>query len=626
MSRTVDRARSLLAGRRDAAAPRKDDAPEVAQMLTAPGFLDAVDALAGRLGREPELVRAEAAGHLREMAGVHDPSVAGAWERFSNWMVRGYDIVADDDALAELRRLDRRHPLIFLIAHKSYLDEFALPPLLIRARLTPPYGLAGANLNFFPLGTVARRIGIVHVRRATADVPVYRLALRNYVRQLVAANANLVWSIEGGRSRTGKLRPPRYGLLRYVSDAVESFDPATAPDALVVPVSIVYDQLPLYEVSRMAHESRGGAKTPEDVRWLVGYARDLKRRLGNIQIDFGEPIPLRERLLALRTAGVTDGRATERVAIEVCHRINRTTPVTPTAAVCVAMLGTDRALTLDEVCATVAPLARYLSVRGWPIAAAADLTDRSTVRRTLQDLVGSGVLTAHAGGTDTVWGIGPDQHLVAAVYRNTAIHVLVVRAIAELALLAIARQADGTLEGAWQEALALRELLKFDFFFAARAEFAEELWNEVAILAGGRRPDTISPAAAEGWLRNASPLVAHLILRPYLDAYRIVAEQLVLTEDAELAEDRFLADCLGLGRQWAMQRRVASDESVSSETFRAALTMARHRGLLDPTLPEPQRRARRRELAVELDRVLHAVGEIAAFQAESPEPLPTAAG
>ncbi|WP_250282354.1 MULTISPECIES: lysophospholipid acyltransferase [unclassified Frankia] len=624
MIHAIETARDLVP-RPGGAAPgelRAGDPPVVAALLTSPGFLSALDSLARRLGKDEQAVRAEAAGYLREMSAVHDPVVAGTWERFARWMVRGYDILTDDNALAELRRLDRRHSLIFLISHRSYLDEFALPPLLVRARLDPPYGLAGANLNFFPLGTIARRIGMVHVRRATADIPVYRLALRSYVGHMVAAGVNLMWSIEGGRTRTGKLRPPRHGLLRYVSDAVASSELA---DPLVVPVSIIYDQLPLHEVARMAQEARGTAKQPEDLRWLIGYARGLKARLGGIHIDFGTPIPLRERLQAYRVDGVEEGQLVERVALEVCHRINRTTPVTATAAVCVAMLGADRALTLDEVCATVAPLARYLSRRGWPVAAASDLTDRSTVRRTLQDLVSSGVLTCFAGGPETVWGMGADQHLVAAVYRNSAVHVLLVRAIAELALLSLARHKGGTLRMAWEDALELRELLKFDFFFAARAEFAEELWSEVAIMAGGARPAEISPADAERWLRDAAPLVAHLVLRPFIDAYRIVAEQLVLDDDAaELDEERFLADCLDLGRQWAMQRRVASEESVSAEMFRTALKMARHRGLLEPGASPHELVTRRRALAVQLDRVLHDVQEIAVLGATSavvpPEP------
>ncbi len=47
------------------------------------------------------------------------------------------------------------------------------------------------------------------------------------------------------------------------------------------------------------------------------------------------------------------------------------------------------------------------------------------------------MLTAYDRGTEPVWKIGDDQHLVAAFYRNTVIHILVERAIGELALLAV---------------------------------------------------------------------------------------------------------------------------------------------------------------------------------------------
>jgi len=171
----------------------------------------------------------------------------------------------------------------------------------------------------------------VHVRRASGDTPVYRMALRALVGRMVTTGHNLVWSIEGGRSRTGKLRPPRYGLLRYVTDAIAS---APAAEALIVPVSIMYDQLPVHEVELMVSESRGGNKQPEDLKWLAEYARRLSARLGRIYLDFGNPIPVYERLTALHAEGLDDKQIVERVALEVCHRLNQTTPVTAAAAVC----------------------------------------------------------------------------------------------------------------------------------------------------------------------------------------------------------------------------------------------------------------------------------------------------
>jgi glycerol-3-phosphate O-acyltransferase len=597
-------------------APMAGDTREVTQLLRSESFRASVLKLADGLDITEAEAMAEAAGYLREMSATHQPKVTDAWQRFGGWLTRGYDVLVDDDGLAELRRLDRKHALIFLISHRSYLDEFILPPVLQAGGLSPLYGMAGANLNFFPLGTVARRTGIVHVRRATSDIPVYRLALRSFIGQLVANKANLAWSIEGGRTRTGKLRPPRFGLLRYVADAVEELGDA---DPLLVPVSFMYDQLPVHEVGRMASEARGQGKEAEDVRWLVNYARGLRERLGRVYLDFGKPLPLRQRLEELRADEVTENQV-ERVALDVCHRINAATPVTPTAAVCIALLAADRALTLDEVLATVRPLADYVTGRGWPVAGGATLTDRSTLRWALRELVRSGVLTSYSGGSETVWGIGADQHLVAAVYRNSAIHVLLVRAIAELALLAVAeRDTQGTPESteaaprtAFDEALRLRELLKFDFFFAQREPFAEELAAEIAILAS---PDTVdgldvTPEQAREWLARARPLVAHLVLRPFLDAYRVVGEQLAAQDEEEAVDQSALVDsCLRVGFQWSLQRTLASEESVSGEMFSTALKLAAHRDLIKPGSPHLGKR--RREFADELGEVARAIGRIA---------------
>ena len=596
-----DRLARLL--RNGSAASQSSDDAEA--LLNSDGFLKATAQLASQLDRGVDDVRAEAAAYVREMAATHVPSVVRAWHALSAWMVRGFQVVIDDDDLAKLRALDRDHALIFLISHRSYLDQFSFPPGLTRGGISPTFGLAGANLNFFPLGTLARRNGFIPVRRATGDIPVYRLALRALVGQMVATGRNLVWSIEGGRTRTGKLRPPRYGLLRYVTDAVDSVQ---SERTLAVPVSILFDQLPLHEVKLMTEESRGLPKKPENARWLLSYARGLRHRLGRIYINFGSTVPLYERMGELRAEGLSDRQVVERIALEICHRLNQATPVTATAAVCVAMLGEDRALTLDEVCATVAPLAHYLSARGWPVAGGADLTDRATVAQTLHDLVGSGVLTSYAEGPTTVWGIGDDQHLIVAVYRNSAIHVLVMRAIAELTLLAIVRTPGATKRTGWEKALAVRELLKFDFFFAGRAEFADELWNEFEIMTGRShdRDAPVDAAEAARSLHESDLLVAHLVLRPFIDAYRVVAEELLnLGAASDVDEQTLLERSLRLGRQWSLQHRI-TEESVSGDMFATALKMARHRGLLDSEAAEG-----RAALVAELDDLQRSISELA---------------
>ncbi|GAA5114278.1 lysophospholipid acyltransferase [Alloalcanivorax gelatiniphagus] len=563
---------------------------EVTELLHDTRFQQAVADAAREQGRAEDEVWSEVKGYLHEMAAAHDDRTAQGWARMGEWFLRAYDVLVDEDDMHALRRLDRSHSLALAFSHRSYLDGMVIPNALSSRRFSPTYTFGGANLNLPVIGTIASRTGLIFIRRATQEIPVYRLALRSYIRQMVTNKRNMAWSIEGGRTRTGKLRPPVHGILKYLTDTVESQGEGDdAPDVQVVPVSVVYDQL--HEVSLMTEESRGASKTPEDWRWLVRFARLQRNRLGRAYLTVGEPFSLRERMAALAAEGVTGHQAVERVALDISHRLNRATPVTVTAIVSLSLLGADRALTVDEVLDTVEPLAAYIDARKWPVAGAADLRDRATIRRALAELARSGVLTAYDGGNEPVWKIGGDQHLVAAFYRNTVIHILVERAIGELALLTVSElepdaelPAGGELQVAWEEAKRMRDLLKFEFFFPSRAGFEDDLRTELRLLAGEDAVSDIgdlTPAKARELLVDARPHLAHLVLRPFLDAYLVLADRLADRGDAAVDEDDLLADSLAVGRQWALQRRVASAESISLELFRTAMALARHKGLLD---------------------------------------------
>lgn len=596
----------------EAKSPLPTDPAEVADLLRAPWYDERLGRLAHELGRDLDSVRAEAAGYLREMAPSLDVRAVKAWRSFSCWLMRAYDVLTDEDQIAQLRRLDRKATLAFAFSHRSYLDGLLLPEVIQANRLSPALTFGGANLNFFPMGAWAKRTGTIFIRRQTKDIPVYRFVLRAYAAQLVQNHANLTWSIEGGRTRTGKLRPPVFGILRYISDAVDEID---GPEVYLVPTSIVYDQL--HEVEAMTTEAYGATKRPEDFRFLIRLARQQGERLGRAYLDFGEPLPLRKRLEELRAEESGASTEIERIALDVEHRINRATPVTPTAVVSLALLGADRSLSISEVLATVRPLASYIAARNWAVAGAADLTNRSTIRWTLHQLVASGVVSVYDAGTEPVWGIGAEQHLVAAFYRNAAIHIVVDRAIAETALLAATEDAEGSVDGLVQpsavrdEALKLRELLKFEFLFSARAQFEKELADEVRLL--GRVDDTSKAASAgdvRGLLEKADVLLAHLVLRPFLDAYHIVADRLADYDDESFDEDAFLAECLEVGKQWELQRRIASAESRSMELFKTALRLARHRELVDG-VEDLDIARRRREFAEEIAAAVRRVNTIA---------------
>jgi glycerol-3-phosphate O-acyltransferase len=567
----------------------------VQDILQTERFRDGVSDLAAELGRPRAEVEREAVRAFGEMIARHDPTAVAAYKGIGALFSRRYRVDVDHEALNRLRELDREHALLWLPSHRSYLDMFYLEQVAQDAGIRPAFVLGGDNLDFWPIGPILRRAGVLYIRRDTHDAPIYRFALRTYLAYIVATGQNLTWSIEGGRSRTGKLRPPRYGALRYVVDAVRN---SQGPDPMVVPVSVVYEQLA--EVAAMTAEALGGSKKPEGIGWLLRFARTQPGRVSTVRIDFGEPMPLRARIAELDRDPRAKGQEVERLALEVCHRINRVTPAIPTAVVTLALLGAERALTLNETIEALTPIISYLTSHPTtPHMLGSELKDAGWVRSTLDQLTDAGVLHRFTGGDETVWHIAPEQHLVAAFYRNTLIHLLVNRSIAELAMFMAREHATGDLrESIWNHAMSLRQLLKFDFFFASRAEFSDELIAEVSLIDSaweGRqvREPIVTRAQIDLWFERSKPHLAHIILRPFFDAYRVVADQLARwPHDREVDEELLLERCLGFGQQQVLQAKLHSAESVTLELFRNALKLADNKGVLKGTGREVHERRR----------------------------------
>jgi glycerol-3-phosphate O-acyltransferase len=546
------------------------------QIGASAAFRGRVAELADRLERPFDEVFDEVTSGLTELAAVQSPPAIDAFRAFMGPMHRrAWRVVEDPTGLERLRELNRRHALVFLPAHRSYVDPLVLADVLHRHDFPRNHVLGGNNMAFWPIGPLGKRAGLIFIRRSFGDDHAYKLAVREYFGHLVAKRFNLEWYIEGGRSRTGKLRPPRYGLLHYLVRAIED---GHGDDVVLVPVAMAYEQL--QEVGAIAAEHGGAKKSAEGLGWLANYVRAQSTEVGTAQVRFGEPISLRT---ALDEAGEGSAQL-EKVAFRICVGINRATPATATGLVTFALLDVrDRALTLAQVRQVIAPLLDLLEARGVPCPLE-DLRRRSGVERTLAALVRAGVIECYDEGSEPVWSIARDRHHVAAFYRNGVIHHFVNRAVVELALLGVASRRDpgDVIEVAWEDALALRDLLKFEFFFSDKERFREELLEELAHLGwspeGGR-----SSGDAADLLAGAPVLVSHGTLRSFVDAQLVVARRLVARNPREaIDKGAFLDECLAHGRQLLLQGRLHSGESVSRELFDSALKLAANRDLVDP--------------------------------------------
>jgi len=535
---------------------------------------------------------ASSSASAEEAGKILDELVAGWSRRLIDIMPtagrliysRGFDPQIDYDPaqVERLRAAMQRYPSILLWSHRSNLDTLVLAAALQENGLPPAHLFAGINMAFGPMGAIMRRAGVIFIRRSLGDDPLYRYVLRHYVGYVIEKRFNLSWSIEGTRSRTGKMLPPRLGLLAYAADAYRE---GRADDILLMPVSIAFDQL--HEISEYADYARGGQKKPEGFGWLYGFIKAQgARHYGKVYVRFGEPVSLRACLGPPGGEVASDPAARrlalQKTAFEVAWRINQNMPVTATAVVTTILLAMHgMGLTFGQIRLGLADALDYLARRDIPCTASVPaLAAAEPVRATLDALRQGGLVTAATGGREPVWLIGPDQQLPATFYRNSLIHFLLDSALCELAVLRAAEAAGDPVGVFWAEIAWLRDLLKFEFYFQDSEEQRQQVRQEM------NRNDPhweerlrSGPAGVEALLAGMRPLVSHVVVRPFVEAYRIVADVLV-NDDVPDDDAEVIKRALGLGQQYVAQRRLRSSESVSVLLFQTALQLARNRRLL----------------------------------------------
>jgi glycerol-3-phosphate O-acyltransferase len=516
--------------------------------------------------------------YVKEIAATHSPIVIDLVATAVNWLHRktytGLDY--DRQELQQLYALGQQAPLVFLPSHKSNFDHLILNYLLWENDFPPNHTAGGINMNFFPVGLLLRRAGVFFIRRSFKENELYKAVLRAYIDFLLERRFPLEWYIEGGRSRLGKLRSPRFGMLSYVAD---SYRRGKSDEVYLIPTSIAYDQI--IDVGSYAAEQRGEAKDTEGAGWLVRTIRRLQLRGGQVHLRFGEPISMSKEVTLSEEQ---DERSLEiqKLAFEVSRRINEVTPITPTSLVTIAMLANeDRAITLQEITDYTAELNEYIAQRGLPTTLNDPLDTGPELEAMLKLLVEQNIVSAFEGGVDTVWRVQPNQHHAAAYYRNTVVHFFITGAIAELALVKASESEGDYREAFWDQVMAIRDLLKFEFFFSEKDVYREEVHQELAHREPGweGRLDGDSESV-HGLLRELRILRAHWAIRPFMEAYQVVADVLA-TAEGPMEKKEIIDKSMALGKQYRLQNRIAAEESVSKILFESAHQLAENRGLLD---------------------------------------------
>lgn len=264
---------------------------------------------------------------IDEISGNYKTSVVGATASFlDKTFLKLYDGV--NLKLPEgfnIREMQKKYHIILVPNHQSHADYIALQYILYKEDKIPVYIAAGINLNIFPIGDLFKRCGAFFIRRKFDD-ELYKIAFQGYIYYLLKTDKVVEFFFEGGRTRTGKLLPPKYGLFSMLLDAHTKFD--DKKPLMFMPVSIAHEMIP--EEKAHAKELSGKKKTKESPTQLLKLFKLVNKKMGTVHVTFGKGIVVDE---------VNDlKKDTQSLAFDCFRAVGKTMPVTPSSLLSMIML------------------------------------------------------------------------------------------------------------------------------------------------------------------------------------------------------------------------------------------------------------------------------------------------
>ena len=600
--RKVERERRAILG------PAQKPADRVREeVLRSPKLVAILKDLAGPGEAERAALTEKARGMLRELEAAPDPQTLKGLELALDPVVErlyaGVDV--DERGIDRVREAASRGSLVILPSHKSHVDYMLLSYVFRKNALQIPVIAAGDNLSFFPVGPLFRRAGAFFIRRNFKGDRLYTAVVDAYVRRLIKEGWAIEFFLEGGRSRTGKLLPPKLGLLNMIVDA--ALAQAHRP-VYFVPVSIGYERT--MEESAFARELSGETKRKEDAAALLKLSSVLRETYGRANVQFGTPIELAEMAAKVGAGSAPIAPAKRRALVtRLAHRvmseINRVTAVTPGSLVATALLchegrGMPHA-ELDRQCERLTALVRRLGARTSPSLTRPGGSMRgAAIREAAQLYVRGGLVKQHVPGDtltgkarrrariytgdDVIYTVPDDKRLLLDLAKNGIIHLFVDRALVSVALLSPPGPPMSAAELS-ERVRSLSRLFKLEFMFRADGSFEDNFAQTLAEMkAAGEiaiERDVVTPGPGhDGQDGRAWIGFYAAVIRNFVEGYRVAARAARVLVRGPLQEKELVARALRIGEQMFLGAEIRRSEAVSGPVIENALAAFVEQGYL----------------------------------------------
>ncbi len=403
----------------------------VDKLVYSPAIKHAIEAEAEKSGTSVRDARLLAKGYANEMVNDYSHSIVRGFYKFLTWLwTQLYDGV-EVHHFERVRELAADYELVYVPCHRSHVDYLLLSYVIYKRGLSIPYIAAGDNLDVPVLGPLLRGAVAFYIRRSFRGNALYTAVLREYMHTLITRNTPIEYFIEGGRSRSGRLLPPKMGMLAMT---VHSQLRQTNKPVVFIPTYIGYERI--MEGGTYVGELKGKPKESESLIGLLKVGRKIERIFGTVHLSFGKPLYLSEfmqkfdvpanSLPADRTDTPLDEKTSamvDNIGVKVMQHINKAAVVTPVSLLSLVLLSAPKAALDENSCreqiALYQGLAQQLAYSDDTV-----ITDMSP-----QQIIDYGIKLKLIERTPHILGdiiqIAGKQAALLSYFRNNILHVFI---------------------------------------------------------------------------------------------------------------------------------------------------------------------------------------------------------
>ena len=408
--------------------------------------------------------------HLEEIRADYSPVlIKKLRELIDPPLAKMYDSINFDvtDNL-DLLQLTRENNVVFVPNHQSHLDYLAINwALHCQYNFQIPVHIAGGiNLNIFPLGTLFRRSGCFFIRRNFANNKNYRYTFEAYLYYLLKENIPIEFFFEGGRSRTGKLRPPRFGLFSMLLDAHSILiEQGHQKPLLFIPISIMHEFVP--EERILAKESEGRKKKKESSLQLLQLWRFLFKQFGTIHIKAGSPI------LSQDISQEQRRQMAHQLAFKCYHSVGAGMSVTPTALLSLIMLDDlSGSLTYETIVEKAQHILGYCQRFDVPVTSKLKDNLNNALKRALELLLKDKKirLVAKEKLEQKFYVVEDNRRMELLYFKNSILHHFLIPFFMNSMLINIINDHIKTLDDLKNLLKTQRDLFKYEFYLPDMGE------------------------------------------------------------------------------------------------------------------------------------------------------------